>query len=147
MIIGVGNEYRGDDGVGPAVAHVLADGTLPPDVEVTIQSGEATALMTAWADATDVILIDAVAAQDMPGTIYRIEAHAKPIPERFLSSSTHDFGVAAAIELARAIGQLPPRVIVYGIEGADYSMGTQLPDSRACRRRGGGTHRSGYPHG
>jgi hydrogenase maturation protease len=126
LIIGVGNEYRGDDGVGPAVAHALDNGTLPAEVEVIVQSGEATALMTAWADATDVILIDAVAAQDSPGKIYRIEAHAKPIPEHFLSCSTHDFGVAAAIELARAVGQLPPRVIVYGVEGEDFSMGAQL---------------------
>lgn len=126
LIIGVGNEYRGDDGIGPAVAHALADCALPPDVEVSVQSGEATALMAVWTDATAVILIDAVAAQDAPGKIYRIEVHATPIPEHFLSCSTHDFGVAAAIELARAMGQLPPRVIVYGVEGEDFSMGTQL---------------------
>jgi hydrogenase maturation protease len=133
LIIGVGNEYRGDDGIGIAVAHALDGGALPADVEVRVQSGEATALMTAWADARAVILIDAVAAQDSPGKIYRIEAHAKPIPEHFLSCSTHNFGVAAAIELARAVGQLPPRVIVYGVEGEDFSMGAQLsPTVRAA---------------
>jgi hypothetical protein len=35
--------------------------------------------------------------------------------------------------LARAVGQLPPRVIVYGVEGEDFSMGAQLsPTVRAA---------------
>lgn len=125
LIIGVGNEYRGDDGVGPAVVHAL-ESRLPPDVEMTVQSGEATALMNVWMNTSLVILIDAVAPQGTPGKIYRLEAHAGPLPEHFLSCSTHDFGVAAAIELARTVGQLPPRVIVYGVEGQDFALGAQL---------------------
>jgi hypothetical protein len=31
-----------------------------------------------------------------------------------------------AIELARALGQLPPRLIVYGVEGADFTAGEGL---------------------
>jgi hydrogenase maturation protease len=34
--------------------------------------------------------------------------------------------VAEAIELARTIGELPPSLIVYGIEGLDFSAGTSL---------------------
>lgn len=132
LIIGVGNEYRGDDGVGPAVLRALA-GTQPADVEMVVQAGEALALMTAWMDAERVILIDAVAARGTPGKMYRIDARKTPLPAHFLACSTHDFGVAAAIELARTIGLLPPHIILYGIEGQDFAPGAGLssPIARA----------------
>jgi hydrogenase maturation protease len=40
--------------------------------------------------------------------------------------STHAFDIAGAIELARALNQLPPRVVVFGIEGANFEAGTEL---------------------
>jgi hydrogenase maturation protease len=125
LVIGVGNEYRRDDGVGLAVVRALA-GQLPPGVEVIMQSGEATALMNAWGDANVVILIDAVAVQGTPGKVYRIDANAMPLPAELFSRSTHDFGVAAAIELARTLGQLPSRVIVFGVEGQNFFDGEGL---------------------
>jgi hydrogenase maturation protease len=40
-------------------------------------------------------------------------------------------GLADAIELARALGRLPPRVTVYGIEGERFDTGAPLSDSVA----------------
>jgi hydrogenase maturation protease len=34
--------------------------------------------------------------------------------------------VAEAIELARTLGELPPRMLVYGVEGADFAAGITL---------------------
>ena len=47
-------------------------------------------------------------------------------PPRQLRSSTHAFGVADAIELARALGSLPARLRVCAIEGADFSLGVPM---------------------
>jgi hydrogenase maturation protease len=58
--------------------------------------------------------------------VYRIDANAMPLPAELFSRSTHDFGVAAAIELARTLGQLPSRVIVFGVEGQDFLDGAGL---------------------
>ena len=49
---------------------------------------------------------------------------AGPLPARTLS--THGFGVADAIELARSLGRLPERLDVYAIEGADFGHGDEL---------------------
>jgi hydrogenase maturation protease len=134
LIIGVGNEYRGDDGVGPAVIRALA-GTQPAEVGMIVQAGEALPLINAWMDAELVILIDAVAARGRPGKIHRIDARETSLPAHFLACSTHDFGVAAAIELARTVGLLPPHVILYGVEGQDFAPGAGLssPVARAVR--------------
>lgn len=125
LVIGVGNAYRGDDAVGLLVARRLKEESLD-SVMILVESGEGTALMEAWEDAETVILIDAVSSGARPGTVYRLEAHAQPIPTNFFHHSTHAFSVAEAIELTRALNQLPPYLIVYGIEGKDFEAGEGL---------------------
>ena len=119
IVIGVGNEFRGDDGVGIAVARKLHD-TIATEVPVLEQSGEGTTLMDAWQGATCVILVDAVYSGGAPGTIHRIDTSAALLPASLFPCSTHAFGVADAIEIARALHQLPPTMIVYGIEGVSF---------------------------
>lgn len=125
LVIGVGNEYRGDDAVGLIVARRIRDDSSAR-VSVREESGEGAALMEAWQGIESIILIDAVQAGGAPGMIYRFEAHAEPMPARFFHYSTHAFSVAEAIELARKLEQLPPRLIVYGIEGRDFEAGIGL---------------------
>ncbi len=61
------------------------------------------------------------------GAVFRFEAHLEPLPEKFRSpASSHGWGLAEAIELARALNQLPPRLIVYGIEGKSFDLGLGL---------------------
>lgn len=124
LIIGVGNGFRSDDGVGPVVAQHLRQ--LLPGVVITEASGEGAALMELWKGAARVILIDAVQSGAAPGTIHRLDVNAQPLPATFFRYSTHAFGVAEAIEMARALGQLPPHFIVYGIEGKTYAAGIDL---------------------
>ena len=73
-----------------------------------------------------VILCDAVRSGAAPGTIHRLEAHRQPIPAGFFRYSTHAFSVAEAVELARALGQLPPHLVLYGVEGATFTAGVGL---------------------
>lgn len=72
------------------------------------------------------ILLDAVHSGSKPGTIHRLDAGSRPISKRFFHHSTHAFSVAEAIELARTLGELPPRLIVYAIEGGNFAAGTEL---------------------
>ncbi|MCG3119753.1 MAG: hypothetical protein ALAOOOJD_02264 [bacterium] len=125
LIIGIGNEYRGDDGVGLWVARRLRE-TLSAPVTIIEQSGEGAALLEAWKDFQNVILIDAVHSGAAPGTIFRFEAHQQAIPTQFFHYSTHAFSVAEAIELARALRQLPARLVIYGIEGKNFAAGIEL---------------------
>ncbi|MFN4217843.1 MAG: hydrogenase maturation protease [Candidatus Bipolaricaulia bacterium] len=125
LVIGIGNPYRRDDAVGLIVARALRAKGLD-HVEVLEMSGEGTALLEVWENAETVIVIDAVHSGAEPGTIFRFEAHHQPIPTEFFRCSTHNFGLAEAIELARSLGQLPRELIVYGIGGQDFTMGEGL---------------------
>ncbi len=125
IVIGVGNEYRGDDGAGRLVARRLVN-RVPTDVEVRESSGESAGLMEVWESYNRVYLVDAVESHQPPGTIHRIEAHDCEMPRDFFHCSTHAFSIAEAIELARSLELLPPEVIVYGIEGKWFESGKKL---------------------
>ena len=125
LVIGIGNEYRSDDGAGLVVARELRTKN-PPDMLIIESNGDGAALMEAWKAAQSVILIDAAASGRAPGTIHRFDAVKQPLPTNFSFHSTHAFGVAEAIGLARALQQLPPRLMVYAIEGKNFTAGVGL---------------------
>lgn len=125
LVIGIGNSYRRDDALGLLVARQLKN-CVPPEVTVVEASGEGCALTELWRGAEHVTLIDAVSSGGAPGTIHRLDAHASAIPTCFFHYSTHAFSVAEAIELARVMNELPPQLILYGIEGKDFDAGIGL---------------------
>jgi hydrogenase maturation protease len=118
MVIGVGNEWRCDDGAGLEVARRVGGREL---------SGEPIGLVDALESADEVTIVDAVFSGAPPGTVHEFEAGAEPLPVAlFGSSSTHALGLAEAIEIARSLGRLPARVRVLGIEGARFDYGQGL---------------------
>jgi hydrogenase maturation protease len=125
VVIGVGNEYRSDDGAGIAVARQLRM-LFPIGVTILEESGEGGTLIEAWKGATWVMLVDAVRSGATPGTIRRLDARVAPVPIGFFHYSTHAFSVAEAVELARSLDQLPAHLILYGIEGENFSAGVEL---------------------
>jgi hydrogenase maturation protease len=125
LIIGVGSQERRDDGVGLLVARAMTAKNLA-HTTILEESGEGGALLEAWKEAHAVILVDAVSSGAAPGTLHRFDAHTGSIPAKFFRFSSHTFGVAEAIELARALNQLPSRLIVFGIEGKAFETGMGL---------------------
>jgi len=125
LIFGIGNEYRGDDAGGLIVARLLKE-RLADSAIVIEQTGDGAALIEAWRGAETVIIIDAVMSGAAPGTIHRFDANARPILKDAFRCPTHAFGVAEAIELARALGELPRSLVVYGIEAKNFAAGVGL---------------------
>ena len=124
-VIGIGNEYRQDDAAGLLVVRKL-EKTVGNQVEILEQGGEASSLITAWGNSDRVILIDAVQSGARPGTIHRVDATNNSLTAGEFRCSSHLFGVAESIELARTLDQLPPKLIVYGIEGKQFEHGVTL---------------------
>jgi hydrogenase maturation protease len=73
------------------------------------------------------VLVDAVQSGAQPGTVHRVDASERPLPQELRgSTSTHALGLGEAIELARALERLPRLVLVYGVEGARFDAGAEL---------------------
>ena len=125
VLIGVGNELRGDDAAGLLVARRLRERAAKQAVVLACQADPAE-LLTAWTGADLAIVVDTVVSGAAPGTIQRFDVSAAPLPAKLIGFSTHGLGLAEAIELARALDRLPSRTIVYGIEGSSFSAGAPL---------------------
>jgi hydrogenase maturation protease len=125
VVIGIGNAWQGDDAAGLVTARRLR-GRVPDGVEVVELEGEPVTLVDAWADAEVAVLIDAVSSGAVPGTVHRRDVTEAPLPRELSTASTHTFGVGEAVELARALGRLPSRLVVYGIEARSLSAGQDL---------------------
>jgi len=136
VVIGVGNRDRGDDGLGPAAVRLLREcvaararpGFAAP--EIVEHGRDVASLILARASAERLFLIDACVSGAPPGTIHRFDVTAGGMPARTLPPgschSSHGFGLAAALELARALGRLPTRTVVYAVEASSFAAGTQL---------------------
>ncbi len=137
VVIGVGNALRRDDGAGVEVARRLgaradAAGAADAAIAVLEYEGEPLGLLELWEGARGAVLVDAIRSGAEPGTIHRVDASREPIPALLRgSSSTHAVGVGEAVELARALGRLPERVVVYGVEGACFDAGSGLSEEVA----------------
>jgi hydrogenase maturation protease len=133
LVIGVGNNMRGDDGVGRLVARLVRErGVLADVIE---SAGEGTALMESWSGRDVVLIVDALRSGAVPGTVRRIDAGSESIPAFVSTRSSHAFGVREGIELSRSLGTLPSRLTLFLIEGQSFETGAEM--SAPVRRSAG----------
>lgn len=127
LVIGVGQRFRRDDGLGCRVAATVrahAAGT----VDVVSCAGDACDLVSLWDGRTDVIVVDAMVSGAAPATLaeFEIAADGGGDDAEAGGFSTHAHGVMAAVGLARALGRLPARLRILAIEAADTGWGDGL---------------------
>lgn len=131
LAVGIGDSWRGDDGVGPRIARAFArrlrQRGLDHRAQVLLRPpADAAALVEAWRGARCVLLFDGVVSGSAPGTIHRLDATAERAASLYFHGSIHSSGVAEAVERARLTRALPERLIIYGIEGKRWTEGAPL---------------------
>lgn len=130
LVAAIGNEWRCDDGAGPAVAR-LVRATRGEDERVVVVGSLADELdlLGVWDDADVAVVVDATRSGAPAGTISRVELEKDGPPEA--APSTHGLGLPGVLSIAEAVGQAPRRVVVVGIEGARFEQGGGLSDAVA----------------
>lgn len=133
VVIGVGNEYRRDDGIGPAVATEIGGRDLP-GVRAVVADGEPSALLEAWSGAELAIVIDAVMCEpSTPGRIWpsavsTVDGRLEGRQGGGRAASSHALGIPDALLLGQALGRVPRRLVVLAVEAADLDLGTGLSE-------------------
>lgn len=117
-IIGTGSPF-GDDRLGWAAAEALRDSAVihtvaPGRMEISILDRPGAMLPMRWQEADIVILLDAVRSGATPGTRHRLDV--RDLSGAGTLCSSHGFGVASAIGLAQALGNMPSRLVLRGME-------------------------------
>ncbi|HJV88573.1 MAG TPA: hydrogenase maturation protease [Noviherbaspirillum sp.] len=117
-IIGIGSPFGADCIAWDAVDALEQSGTLirfPRRVVETFRCGSpGTGLLPLLTGVQAAILIDAIITGAPPGTVHRIDPDELYLEARQISS--HDLGVAETLALARTLGLLPEKLVIYGIE-------------------------------
>lgn len=100
----------------------MLNGLAVPAVE---NGGDPAELIESWTGADVAIVVDAARSADPPGTVRRHDG-APWLPHG--GSSTHALSLADAVSLARALGRSPVRLVVYTVEGTDFTLGEGLSE-------------------
>lgn len=147
----MGNILRLDDGFGVEVAQRLLTCDLPPDVRVVEAGIGGISLVQEMLDGYEtLIVLDAVERGGEPGTIYVLEPQIDDLGT-YEASARQDFLAdmhfatpERVLILARALGVLPPTVLIVGCEvertddlkqGLSDSVRSALPRALATVQR------------
>jgi len=128
LVAGLGNEYRSDDGAGPAVAAYVADRAR--SVVDTTVIGEPLDLLGKWDGVALCVIADATRSGAPPGTVQVVDlVDLGALGDTDASAgvmSTHGMDLKRVLRLARVISGAPRRVVVVGIEGESFADGGGL---------------------
>jgi hydrogenase maturation protease len=114
LVAGIGNVFLGDDGFGVEVARRLARVELPPGVEVADFGIRGLDLAYALQEGYEaVIFVDAAPRGEAAGTVSVIEPE---LDADEVAIDTHGMDPVRVLGLARALGRVPPRVLVVACE-------------------------------
>jgi hydrogenase maturation protease len=120
VVLGLGNDLLGDDGIGLIVAREVRR-RAPPGVEV-VESGEAgLALIELLMGYQVAVIVDAIRTGAPPGTLHRLDRGAF---DRILAPSAHYAGLAEVFDLAERLRlPMPSHLAVVAVEVEDpYSF-------------------------
>ena len=123
LVIGLGERARGDDAVGLLVADAVHRDDHPCEV---IAVTSPTRLLDAWDGHDDVVVVDAVHSGRAPGELSVIEVGQRSLPIPSGAGGSHGFGLAEVVELGRALGRLPKRLVLVGVEARSFAQGADL---------------------
>ncbi len=114
LILGVGNILMGDDGLGVhIVRHIEESGVdLPRGVELLDGGTAGYDLVGLVKDFDRIVIVDALRAEDAPGSVYRFSPDdAAAVSGRW---STHDAGIMDVVRALDLMG-LQPEIVFVGI--------------------------------
>lgn len=131
LIAGIGNIFLGDDAFGVEVIRRLARRSLPDGVRVEDFGIRGIDLVYALCDGYEsVILVDAVARGEPPGTLYLVEPHVEP---RNAADPTeplidlHTMDPAKVLQAAQSLGGRVDRVLLIGCEPSPAADAEEMP--------------------
>ena len=129
VVIGIGNTYRRDDGVGLAVADELAKRDLP-GVRIVTAIGEPGAILEAWTGVALAVVVDA--ALEEGSTPGRIRRWTPCDVESTAVVSSHALGLPQTYALGQALRQTPDELVVFTVDIADVGHGIGLTPAVAA---------------
>ncbi len=125
LILGVGNPFRRDDGIGPAVIARLQADTSFSGVDLLDGGTDGLALMDDIQGYERVLIVDAVNMGAAPGAIKLFSPQDATLSVTSDALSTHGFGLADVVALMDKL-DMRVNMQILGIQAQDVSFGEGL---------------------
>lgn len=127
VVIGVGNPYRRDDGVGVEVLGRVEAAGLG-GVRCMESDGAPASLCDAWTGARLAVVVDAARSGSPPGTVHvtTIGDGSMPASAATPRGGSHALSIADAVALGEVLERLPQRLLIVGVEVGDVGDGPGL---------------------
>ncbi len=126
-IIGTGNSFMGDDGVGVAVLKLLTAETIPDDVALIDIGTSGLNLLHALAKIGDTaVIVDAV---DFGGSVAETRCFSPEDIKSIKQSSglsSHEGDLLTMIELSKELGECPEIILIFAIQPASMTPSMKL---------------------
>jgi hydrogenase maturation protease len=126
VVLGVGNLLQSDEGVGP---HVVAElgrrFRFRPEVELIDGGTSAMELLDDMAEASLLLIVDAVKSGQPPATVVKLTGDEVP---RFFTRklSPHQVGLCDVLATLALTGESPARTVIIGVEPASLALAMEL---------------------
>ncbi|MBK1722266.1 HyaD/HybD family hydrogenase maturation endopeptidase [Thiocystis violacea] len=133
LILGLGNVLLTDEAVGAEVLKHL-ETTTDLGAECTLMDGGTLSFTLAGpiGDCEQLIVVDAAAMGDPPGTVRVFEGEAMDRQLRSHAKSVHEVSLADLMDMVRLTDQLPAERALIGIEPQLVDWGEQLTPAVAA---------------
>ncbi|MCX7621552.1 MAG: hydrogenase maturation protease [Acidimicrobiales bacterium] len=131
-VIVIGSVFRHDDGVGPHCRPLIEAELRKRSLcaEVIELDGEPTRLLESWANRPLAVVVDAVRTGAPPGTVHVVAVGGSDwlgeLAPSGTTASSHALGITEAYALGSALGRLPDRLVLAGVEGLDFTEGVGI---------------------
>lgn len=124
VVIGIGNIFRSDDGVGPYIIDKLKEANISKNVELKNLESATIDILNVIEGAFTVIVIDSIECSTKIGKIH--EFQLEDLPDHTNSFNLHNIGLKTLFLIAKKIERYPKNLRFYGIEIKDVSYNNQL---------------------
>jgi hydrogenase maturation protease len=135
LVLGLGNPLRGDDGVGSAVIEALRErGGYGGQVELIDGGTPGLEIVLMLQGRAHVVVVDAADLGLEPGAWRRFTPDEINLTAGAAMEGTlHDAGLLEALALAEALGVLPSRLVIFGVQpgSVGWEQGLTPPIRRA----------------
>jgi hydrogenase maturation protease len=125
LVLGLGNILLRDEGVGVHIVRMMQALPLPDGVELWDGGTAGFALLDVLAERRKLIVIDAIDAEQPPGTVMRLTADDLTAQPN-LRLSLHEVSFAETLRVARGLGLAPGAVVIFGIQPETTACGLEL---------------------
>jgi hydrogenase maturation protease len=127
LVLGLGNVLLQDDGAGPTLLNLLATSHGPNDLIEFVDGGtQGLALLGYLSDRQAVLLLDAVALGEKPGSVHVREDVEVLNLGSSRARTAHEGNAGELLRAAALLGDLPDRVVLVGVEPKNIRTGFGL---------------------